>query len=233
MSGAPGPTSSPLNGPLREANGERIALVERYTILLVNADQWIAYTESQSVRMRGLSARVRSFLRLSPRSWVLVLTLVGALFALLSAAPVAALVSAAPVYTDHAAPVCMWVLCTRPVPAFAHQRCVCVCCSPHPYAPVMRSSALHLCICVPASAPMYARTRSSSQCDEAMHTHCRFNICWYVPCGLTVCGPFRARLRTYWHPSVPAFAPVRLYLRRLSALVCVLRRAFVYAFAAN
>jgi hypothetical protein len=47
-----------------------------------------------------------------------------------------------------------------------------------------------------------------------MHIQCRFSICWYVPCGLAVRGPFCARLRTYWHPSVPAFAPVRLYLRR-------------------
>jgi hypothetical protein len=74
---------------------------------------------------------------------------------------------------------------------------------------------------------------SSSQCDEAMHIQCRFSICWYVPCGVAVCGPFRARLPTYWHPSVPAFAPVCLYLRRFSALVCLSRRAFVYAFAAN
>ncbi|KAJ7919881.1 hypothetical protein B0H13DRAFT_2319985 [Mycena leptocephala] len=141
------------------------------------------------------------------------------------------LVSFAPVHTGYAAPVCACPLAytvTR-----VHVGAL------HSSRARVRSSALRLCVLLPAlvcarnalicAAPVHGCTRlcahvcslaprpcmrSSSQCDEAMHIHCHSNICWYVPCGLAVCGPFRARLRTYWHPSVPAFAPVRLYLRR-------------------
>jgi hypothetical protein len=174
--------------------------------------------------MRGLCARVR----LSPRSWVTVLALVGAFFCALqrgaclcpflhSCVLVTALVCARPCarqcctrarsfvrslppflrsYAPHqllrllaphlctpmsalhlcellphpsvlvsAAPVCLSpclhpcacgcsALVPRPRSLISAAS---VCCYPHPYAPVMRSSALHLCMRVPASAPMYAR----------------------------------------------------------------------------
>ncbi|KAJ7919876.1 hypothetical protein B0H13DRAFT_2319981 [Mycena leptocephala] len=118
MSGAPGPTSSPLNGPLREANGERIALVEEPLTsgshgVPEHEDAWALRPCAHVPALVAALVGARSYARwrpfcapqrrthLSPflHSCVPVAALV-ALSTLLCATLVAALVSFAPLYTD-------------------------------------------------------------------------------------------------------------------------------------